>query len=114
MLEYAHGKYKRARPHKNGGTEGDHLDALATMGIDTGEVQSEPPAELMYLWAIHRQIRFAECQTDDGLRLAPLEALTYQSVVQYSEFNSLELAPWEIDVVMSLDTTYERCANGNG
>ena len=73
----------------------------------------EPPVGLLYLWELHKSMRFSSILKDGDIVLFPRPSLSFRELLAYLSCRSLTLNSQEIDVIMSIDSTYERFSSGN-
>lgn len=114
LLGYAHYFYSGLKPNAHGGNENDHIKALREMGADIPNDSVDFPQELNHLWEMHREIRFSSVVNDDGdMALSPRDSITLPLLMAYSDFTGLNLNKTEINAIMSIDSIFDRLANGN-
>lgn len=84
------------------------------MGADIPNDSVDFPQELNHLWEMHREIRFSSVVNDDGdMALSPRDSITLPLLMAYSDFTGLNLNKTEINAIMSIDSIFDRLANGN-
>ena len=79
--------------------------------IDGGEV--EPPKDLLYLYDMFFSMRFSLIFNGDEKQLQPRKPLTNYDINSYDNSNGLNLQAWEVDVIFSIDATYNRVYKWN-
>ena len=83
------------------------------MGANVQVDEVEPPVGLLYLWELHKSMRFSSILKDGEIALFPRQQLSFRELSSYLGCRSLSLNSQEIDVIMSIDSTYERFSSGN-
>ena len=61
----------------------------------------DPPDELLYVWRWWKDLR-------------KLDRLTFAEIESWSRLMRIDVSPWEVDLIMSLDFIYERAVMRNG
>lgn len=83
------------------------------MGADIPEPETtEPPIELMYLIDMHTQLRFSSVKIKETHKQIPRDSLNYSEIDSYCRVSGLNLHDFEIDAILSIDSIFDRAANG--
>ena len=103
------------QPDENGQTEKQKAKAYGDLGLDIniGGAQVEPPHELLYLYDMFFNMRFSLVFNGDDRKLQPRQSLTSYDINYYDKNNELDLQAWEVDVIFSLDATYNKAVKWN-
>ena len=123
LLEYAKGQFQLDMPVAGGdatpgkppkASVGAHLRQVAkSRGIDPaqlvkdrGEEQGVPmECPECLSWYMLSFYDISRARTSNGFGPNPL---TWQDVGWWSQLNGIKLRPWEVDLLMGLDTTWRR------
>lgn len=83
------------------------------MGANVEVEEVTLPKSLVYIWELHKSLRFSEILEDGEPVLSPRQPLSFNDILAYLSYNQLTLSEQEIGVIMSIDSTYDRFAGGN-
>lgn len=113
-MSWCEQQYTGLAPSQHGGLERDHIEALIAMGEIDRDEAVEFPFELGYIYDAFRKVRFSKVPKDDGFALYPRDSFSFAEIEAYNRMSGLDLQPWEIDAMMSINGIYERSTHGNG
>lgn len=112
-MEYAAYEFSGINPHSAGGTERDHINALRKMGAPVPEEKKvDLNPSVAHIMQAYKQIRFSRIPKDNGYLLSPRGVLKYSDIEAFNNLSGLQLEPWEIDAIMSIDGIFESSRGG--
>lgn len=97
---------------EDGQSDKQRTEALKSMGIEVDD-EIKPPHELLYLYDMFFSMRFSLVFNGDDRKLQPRQSLTSYDINYYDKNNELDLQAWEVDVIFSLDATYNKAVKWN-
>lgn len=78
------------------------------MGAIPDEEDVYFPEQLRYLYDLFMGLRFNRIPVDDGFKLMASKSLSYSDIHYNSKLTGLELEPFEIETILSLNTIFDK------
>jgi len=104
LLEWAEAFFRLSRPQDGGGSVRDHLEQVASQGIDVPELDMpDPPRELFYIvqW-------FEELSEGRQYSMSGPQPISWSDIMAWRECFLTHPHRWELRIIRDLDNRFIR------